>query len=348
MATIRDVAIRAGVSVGSVSAALNRTAPVSEEMRRRVMAAVEELGYTPDGVARSLKLGRTRTIGLVVSDIANPHFTAMISAIEVACDAAGYTLTLCNSAENSDKEFRHLGVMRSQRVDGLILDLSGSGADYAAKVRRAIAVPAIMIDRTVDGLDLDSVLIDNHSAGRVVTEYLLRSGHRRIGVVAGRAGVSTSMQRVAGYREALQDAGIAFDPELVVAGDFQIAPAVEAARALLNRRPRPTAILSINNLMTIGVSKALHDQGFRCPHDISIAGIDDFEWSNAFAPRLTTVAQPIAEIGARAVECLLQRLDDGFEGASRQIVLTPKLIVRDSVRMIGPADAAMAGALPLE
>ncbi len=336
MANIRDVAQRAGVSVGSVSAALNQSASVSKEMRRKVLAAVEELGYTPDGVARSLKLGKTHTIGLVISDIANPHFTAMVSAIEVACDAAGYTLTLCNSAENSDKEMRHLEVMRSQRVDGLILDLSGSGPDYAARLRRTIAVPAVMIDRTVEGLLFDSVLIDNVAAGRMVTEYLLRSGHRRIAVVAGRAGVSTSTDRIAGYREALEDNGIAFDPNLVVAGDFQTEPAAAAARILLNRRPRPTAFFSINNLMTIGVMKELRDQGFRCPEDISIVGVDDFEWSNAFAPRLTTAAQPIADIGARAVQCLLERLTDQYEGAPRRTILTPRLIVRDSVRDLTP------------
>ena len=334
MATIRDVADRAGVSVGSVSAVINKTAPVSDDMRTKVLKAVEELGYTPDGVARSLKLGKTGIVGLLISDIANPHFTALVSAIETALDDAGYTLTLTNSAESTEKEFRHLDVLRRQRVDGLILDLSGTSADYAARLRQAIAVPAVMIDRMVDGLPYDSVLLDNIAAGRLVTEYLLRSGHKRIAVVTGRDGVSTTTDRLHGYRMALEDAGVDYDPQLILPGNFKIDDAANATRTLLNMRPRPTAIFSMNNLMTIGVMIAMRDYGFKCPQDISIAGVDDFEWSNAFSPRLTTAAQPIADIASKAVERLLSRISGDDTGPARQDILPPRLLVRESVRTL--------------
>jgi LacI family transcriptional regulator len=334
MATLRDVARRAGVSIGSASAVVNATAPVSPEMRAKVMRSVEELGYTPDGVARSLRLGRTRTVGLVLPDITNPHFAAMASAIEVACDAAGYTLMFCNTADDSEKELRLLRLMRTQRVDGIILVPSGAAQDTVL-LRQALTAPTVIVDRTVDGLDFDAVLLDNRAAGRMVVEYLIRSGHRRIGIVAGRAGVSLSSERLAGYRETLAENGIPYDPSLVVGGEFQPEPAFRAAVALLHRRPRPTAIFSTSNHTTIGVMKALAEQGLRCPEDISLAGIDDFAWSNAFSPRLTTAAQPIAEIGRSAVETLLGRIRGTAEPAPRRIVLQPQLIVRDSCRTIG-------------
>lgn len=334
MATLRDVALRAGVSIGSASAVVNGTAPVSPTMRGKVMKAVDELGYSPDGVARSLRLGRTRTVGLVLPDITNPHFAAMASAIEVACDVAGYTLMLCNTADDAEKELRLLRLMRTQRVDGIILVPSGATTD-AAPLRQAITAPTVVVDRTMKGLDFDCVLLDNRAASRMVVEYLIRIGHRRIGIVAGQAGISITDERLAGYRETLAESGIAFDESLVAAGDFQTEPAYRAAIRLLHRRPRPTAIFATSNHTTIGVMKALADQGFRCPQDVSVAGIDDFEWSNAFSPRLTTAAQPIAEIGRNAVQSLLERMRGTATPAPRRIVLAPQLMVRDSCRTIG-------------
>jgi LacI family transcriptional regulator len=334
MATLRDVALLAGVSIGSASAVVNSTAPVSPAMRAKVMKAVDELGYSPDGVARSLRLGRTRAIGLLLPDITNPHFAGMASAIEVACDAAGYALMLCNTADDPAKEIRHLRLMRTQRVDGIILVPGGATTD-AERIRQAIVAPTVIVDRTVDGLDFDAVLLDNRAAGRMVVEYLIRSGHRRIGIIVGPAGVSISSERLAGYRETLAENGITFEESLVATGEFQPEPAYRAAITLLHQRPRPTAIFATSNHTTIGVMMALADQGFRCPQDISVAGIDDFAWSNAFSPRLTTAAQPIAEIGRNAVQSLIERMRGVAAPAPRRVLLAAQLIVRDSCRMIG-------------
>lgn len=334
MATLRDVASRAGVSIGSVSAVVNRTAQVSPEMRRKVLSAIDELGYAPDALARGLKLGKTRTIGLVLPDITNPHFAGIAKAIEVACDAAGYMLMLCNTADDPEKELRHLRLLRTQRVAGLVLVLGGVEPGYIDAIRKAIAVPAVMVDRDMRGLDFDSVVLDNRAASRLVVEYLIRSGHRRIAVVAGQPAISLSVERLEGYRQALEEHGVRFDPDLVENGEFQVERAHHAAVALLHRRPRPTAIFSTSNHTTVGVMKALAEQGFRCPADISVAGIDDFEWSGAFSPSLTTAAQPIAEIGRRAVELLMARLDGAETGPPRHVVLAPRLIVRDSCRVL--------------
>lgn len=334
MTTLRDVANRAGVSIGSVSAVINRTAPVSATLRQRVLAAIDELGYAPDGVARSLKTGRTRTIGLVIPDITNPLFAALAATIERACDAAGYALVLCASADDPEKELRHLRLMRTQRADGLVLVLSGVEPGNAEAIRRLVTMPAVLVDRTLRGLaDFDSVTVDNRAAARLAVEHMIRCGHRRIGIVTGRPGISISTERFEGYRQALADAGLDLDEDLAACGDFHIETAMRATAALL--RSRPTAIFSTSNLTTIGVMRAIAEQGLRCPEDVSVAGIDDFEWSTAFSPRLTAVVQPVQAIGRRAVECLLARLAGPPPAEPVRDVFAPQLVVRESCRVIG-------------
>jgi len=335
MATLRDVASRAGVSIGSVSAVVNHSAQVSPAMQAKVIAAIEELGYATDAIARGLKMGKTRTIGLILPDITNPHFAGIARAVEMACDAAGYMLMLCNTADDPDKELRHLRLLHMQRVAGLILVLGGIEPGHVEAIRKAIAVPAVLVDRVMRGLSFDSVLLDNRKASREVVEYLIQCGHRRIGVVAGDPRISLSADRLAGYRQALRKHGIAFDPGLVVFGDFRVEPAFHAAIKLLRCRHRPTAILSTSNHTTIGIMNALAGEGLNCPRDISVAGIDDFEWSGAFEPRLTTAAQPIAEIGTKAVELLLGRLSHTVGDGPRRILLQPRLVLRDSCKQMG-------------
>ncbi|MGO4128173.1 LacI family DNA-binding transcriptional regulator [Inquilinus sp. YAF38] len=336
MTTLRDVANRAGVSIGSVSAVINRTAPVSATLRLRVMAAIDELGYAPDGVARSLKTGRTRTIGLVIPDITNPLFAALAAATERACDAAGYALVLCATADDPEKELRALRLMRTQRADGLILVLSGVEPGNVDAIRRLVTMPAVLVDRTLRGLaDFDSVTVDNRAAARLAVEHMIGCGHRRIGIVTGRPGISISTERFEGYREALAAAGIPLDDDLAACGDFHIETALQATAALLQRRPRPTAIFSTSNLTTIGVMRAIAEQGLSCPQDVSVAGIDDFEWSTAFSPRLTAVVQPVQAIGERAVECLLARLAGPPPTEPVRDVFAPQLVIRESCRAIG-------------
>jgi LacI family transcriptional regulator len=302
-------------------------------MIRRVRKASEEIGYAPDGVARSLKLGRTRTIGLIIPDISNPHFAGLAKAIEVGTDGAGYALMLSNTTDDPDKEVRLLRLMRMQRVDGVILVPCGVEPGHTEAIQKAFPGPTVMVDRVLRGLDHDSVVLDNRAASRMVLEYLIRAGHRRIGIVSGPPTISISIDRLAGYREALAENEVAFDDSLVECGEFQTEPAYRATIALLHKRPRPTAIFSTSCHTTIGVMKALGDQGFQCPQDISVACIDDFEWSSAFSPQLTTAAQPINEIGSKAIGRLLARLA-GEAGGPVQIVLPPRLIVRNSCRVL--------------
>ncbi len=332
MTTLHDVARHAGVSIGSVSTVINNTAPVSPALRAKVLKAVEELGYVPDAVARSLKMGRTRTIGLILPDITNPHFAGIASAIEIACDEAGYSLLLCNTMDNPVKELRDLRLMRTQRVDGVILVPGAAEPGYTDQLRKAVSVPMVLIDRALEGLDCDAVVLDNVAASYGLVDYLVRSGHRRIGIVVGPPTISIAEERLEGYRRALADHAIEFLPDLVARGGFQPEPDYRATAQLLARRPRPTAILSTSNHTTIGVMKALSDQGFRCPEDISVAAIDDFVWATAFSPRLTVMAQPIAEMGRLAAHRLLGRLTATIEGAGERLVAAPTLMVRSSTR----------------
>lgn len=341
MATIRDVARAAGVSVGTASAALSGSAPVSARLSRKVREAVEEVGYAPDGVARSLRLGRTNTLALVISDISNPFFASLAKAVEKAANAAGYSLVLCNTDEDPAKELKLLSLMRVQRVDGIIVAPSGFEADYVAGLNRLSGPPIVMVDRSVPGVAFDDVVVDNVGAARLVTEYLIRLGHRRIAIVGGRPHISTAEERLRGYQEALTAHGIEVEPDLALAADFQAEPAFDAVQALLGRPNPPTAIFAANNMMAIGTVQAVLSMGFRCPDDISIAGIDDFIWSSTMQPRLTTVVQPIEAMGESAVRCLLERLSGGKAPTermeARHVVLPARLLIRESCRRLESA-----------
>jgi LacI family transcriptional regulator, galactose operon repressor len=236
--------------VGTVSATLNGTARVSEKLARRVRLAVSRVGYSPDGVAQSLRLGRTRTIGLVVSDVCNPFFASLSRSVEAAAESAGYALILCNTDEDPERELRLLSVLQMQRVAGVIFSPSGVDESYRERLVRLAgppAPPAVLVDRTLPGLPFDAVTVDNREAGRLATEHLIRLGHRRIAIVSGRAGVLTAEERLAGYRESLARHRLASDESLVVTANFRAETAQAAVQRLLARPRLPTAILAANN-----------------------------------------------------------------------------------------------------
>jgi LacI family transcriptional regulator len=330
MATIRDVARLASVSTATVSATINQSAYVSPELQSRVWEAIERVGYEPDAVARSLRKGQTRLLGLIVADITNPYTTAIVHSMEAAAHARGYTLTLCNSDEDSTKEETYLRLLRTHRADGIILMPSGTGADYAARIERLVKSHLVLVDRTVPGLPYDSVTTDGAAGTEAAIDHIIALGHRRIAIVTGPKEISTSESRLTGYRRALSKHDIAFDSALVHSGDFRQDLAYAAARVLLSQPRPPTAIFASNNLMAIGVMRAVTDMGLRCPQTVSVACFDDFEWATAFHPRLTTVAQPTDAIGAHAIEMLLDRLTGLYQGPPRHTVLRPQLVIRDS------------------
>lgn len=329
-ATIRDVARVAGVSTATVSATMTGSSPVSAALQERVRAAVDSVGYRPDAIARSLRRGETRMLGLLLADITNPFTTAVVHAMEAAAHARGYSLMLCNSDEDVTKERAYLDLLRAHRADGVMLMPVGFGQEYGQRVRRALDCPAVLVDRTIPELTLDAVTVDGAAGTHQAVAHMIELGHRRIGILTGPGGVSASDERLAGYARALAEAGIGPDPNLVRDGNFRQEPAFAATLDLLRGPHPPTALFACNNLMAIGMMRAVAELGLRCPQDLSVACFDDFDWVEAFRPRLTTVAQPTDRIGATAVAMLLDRIGGKHAQEPRRVQLQPRLVLRDS------------------
>jgi LacI family transcriptional regulator len=329
-ATMRDVARLAGVSTATVSFAINNNPRVSPTLRARVMAAIEQTGYAPDAAARALRRGVAPSIGLIVTDITNPSFATIALAVERAARARGYGVFICNTDEQPEEERSYLRLMRAQRVAGLLLATSGrDDAAHAAELAAEVAMPTVLIDRPMSGLAWDSVVTDNVGAAQAAVAHLVALGHRRIGYVGGLPHLVLADQRLAGYRRALADGGIPYDPRLVRQGNYRPHEAAASARALLDRPDRPTAIFGTNAVTVLGVMQGIAELGLAVPREVSVAGVDDVPWATAVRPGLTTVAQPCAELGALAVEMLLARIAQP-DLPPRHVVLPTQLVVRGS------------------
>ena len=332
MANIRDVARKAGVSIATVSAALNGKGPVSEETRQRVADAAAAVGYSPNAIARSLRLGKSRLIGVVVGDITNPFWAAMVRVVENVAIAADYSIIVCNSDDREERELIILDQLRAQHVAGILITPIGRSPGYVQRLSRHDLPPLVAMDQFVPGLKRDFVGVDNRAAVRLLTELLLRLGHRRIAMISGNAGLWTADERLAGFSETMNAAGIAVDPGLCAHTDYRGDTAYAATVPLLTRRDRPTAIIGANNVIALGALQATIDLGFRCPTDLSIAGIDDVPWAGLVRPRITTVAQPIEEISRVAIEWLIERIANPNAGPSRQRTFQPRFIPGESCR----------------
>lgn len=329
MVTIRDVAVRAQVSVATVSAVLNDNKYVSPALAERVRESITTLRYRPNGLARSLKQQRAHILGLILSDITNPFFTTLVRAVEDTARGAGYTLLLGNTDEDVAKEEAYVELLHSRQVDGLILVASAGEHAYLPDLLAA-GLPVVCVDRSLASLGADSVLTDNVAGAYQAVSHLIALGHRRIGIVTGLAGVTSTYQRLDGYRQALVEHGIAWDAALVREGNSRLDGGTTRATDLLALPERPTALFVTNNLMTIGAMRAIEDAGLHCPEDVALIGFDDFEWASVFRPRLTTVRQPVYEIGKVAARMLIQRIERKRTGEAAEILLPPTLIVRES------------------
>ncbi|MFE2633088.1 LacI family DNA-binding transcriptional regulator [Streptomyces sp. NPDC059374] len=333
MATMADVARSAGVSVATVSHVLNGTRPVLPHTRQAVLDAVDELGYTPNTLARSLVTSRTRSIGLAVSAISNPYFTEILQGVEAAALERGYGLLIADPHDDPRHERKVAQLLHERRVDGMIVAPSPDPRELLSYLGRH-KVPAVLLDRVVDLSSDGSLVCDQICAesaaptARLVT-HLAGLGHRRIGMVAGLPGLSTTVERLAGYRDGLAAAGLAYDGDLVVHGDSESPGAEQATAALLALASPPTALVTANNAMTIGVLRALREHRLSVPGDIALCCFDDFAWADLFSPRLTAIAQPSREIGAEAVRMLLDRLAEP-DGPARTLRLPCTFVHRTS------------------
>ncbi|MCP4165807.1 MAG: LacI family transcriptional regulator [Chloroflexi bacterium] len=328
MITMRDVAEHAGVSVATVSHVINDTRPVSDHLRMRVQGSMNQLGYQPNRLARSLRRGKTHTIGMIVADSANPFFAEVARGVEDTTFGHNHSLILCNSDGDLDKELFYVNRLAEKQVDGILFVAAGVSGEHILALQRRF-LPVVVIDRDLPDVAVDSVFTDNRRGGYLVTQHLLALGHRRIACVTGPSDVTPSADRVAGYRRALQDAGIDVDERLVIRGDFDYESGYGAVEQFLKSKPGPSALFACNDLMAMGAISAATKMGLHVPADLSIVGYDDVRLASFTVPPLTTIEQPKHEIGVLAATLLFQRIQQPDLPPRRRLLET-SLKIRQS------------------
>jgi LacI family transcriptional regulator len=337
MATIREVAESAGVSYATVSHVINNTRVVTQETRERVLAAMTSLNYRPNALARSLRQGKTNTMGLVLPDSANPFFAEISRSIEAEAFKKGYSVFLCNTELDTQRELFYVDVLSKKQVDGIIFVAAGDQADSLDFLLRQ-NMSVVMIDRDLPNVQVDAVLTDHQLGGFLATQHLIELGHERIACIAGPSSITPSAERIIGYRKALEQAGLPYAEELIMRGDYHPQSGMDIMHSILQMSPRPTAIFALNDLMALGALRAAAEAGCSIPNDLAIVGYDDLELARFTNPPLTTIAQPKKEIGARAVNLLVDRIARKGGPPSR-VVLPPELIVRRSTQPASNAES---------
>jgi LacI family transcriptional regulator len=348
--TLLDVARAAGVSTATAARALGGYGSVSPATLERVKAAAQELGYRPNGLARSMITGQTRSLGVVLADIQNPFFYGALRGITDTARSHSFDVLLANTDEDASDERKALKTLAERRVEGLILCPADSDDKDRSHLISLLdsGMPVVLLDRAIPGLKMDTVGLDNRKAAREATQALIDAGHRRIAIVTGaspkvehklhtvqmkgveRASVATSGARAAGYRDAMTAAGIELNPAYLTAGGFHRDDAEATARSLMLLPTPPTAILAFDSILTLGALLAFRHLGIRCPTDVSLVGFDDPEWAEVVSPQLTVVRQPVYEIGVKACELLLRRIAQPDLPPARHR-LRGTLITRESV-----------------
>lgn len=338
-ATINDVARRAGVSTATVSRALTAPDHVAEKTRARVMAAIEETGYTPNVTARNLRAQSTKIVLALLPGMSNTFFTPILNSIEDTLSASGYGLIIGDTRNSPAKEAHYARLIRAGQVDGVILftghPLRGDDAEVGPDL-----VPISLVCNEIPGEDAYSVFdVANRQAARSAVEFLLSAGHRRIAHIGGPQRNVEARERLAGYREGLATGGIAFDPDLVWGENFRFDAGEVAARRYLDLDDRPTAVFAAADEAAIGFIKTLRDVGIRTPEHVSVIGFDDIDSANFLDPPLTTMQQPRADLGRAAAEDLLTRMERNAPPVPPARIRLPcRLIVRESVMSVPVAE----------
>lgn len=331
-ATLKDVALAAGVSQSTTSRALRGVGYAAPEVRERVVAAAAELGYVPDTMARSLRKQKSWSIGVLVSDLRNPFYADLAAGVGRCAREHGYTMVLVADEGLLEVERAAAEAFVGMRAAGVVLTpLSQRVSAYL----RGQHVPVVEVDRQFSGGECDSVLIDNEGAARRITEHLVSLGHRRIALLIDETEWTTGSDRLSGYRHALEESGIPVDPGLIIEGVWDAGGARRAVVDALARRVRPTAVFAANNLLAEGLWRAAHDLGLRIPHDLSIVSFDDAQWMSMVEPGVSAIAQDAHTVGAAAMEHLLARIADPAREPV-QTVLDTRIIARGSTAAPAP------------
>lgn len=328
--TLKDVALAANVSRATAARALSSYGYVGDETALRVQQAADRLGYRANRVAKALRSGQLPIVGFVPGDIQNPFFAHIAHDLEVELRQQGRNLLIASSEENVEQEKELLESLRSLGLRGFILaPASSSDTRHIAKMVRE-GMACVLIDRVAEGVRCDSVIVDNKAGAHEAISYLVANGHRRIGFLTEGSQIFTAQERQAGYLMALADHGIAPDESLIALSRSAVEHAIDATIRLFSQRDRPTALFTVDSLMTQGALLGLRSMGLGIPHDVSLIGFDDFDLATFTDPQITVVAQPIAHIGPLAARLLVERLE-GLNEAPRQTRFPTRLIVRGSV-----------------
>jgi LacI family transcriptional regulator len=329
MTTLYDVAKRAGVAPITVSRVINNSGYISQETRQRVLAAVEELGYVPNRLARGLRSRRSNVLALVLADISNPFFTLIARGVEDTASKQGYMVIYCNTDESEEEEQKYIDLLLQNRVDGILLVPAGNGM-AALQATQRNNTPVVVIDRRIPGAEADSVRGDSFGGAYHLGRLLLELGHRRIALLNGPAGVSTADERRDGFYSALSEAGISLEEQLLFSGRFTTESGRQMALQALAATPRPTALLAANNFIALGALQAVQECGLVVPQDIALVGFDDLPDSLVAFPFLTVAVQPAYEMAQKATELLLARLAGAGPAGLQEIILPTRLAVRQS------------------
>jgi LacI family transcriptional regulator len=329
LATMKDVAQRAGVSPSTVSHVMNETRFVSQQLRDRVLHAMKELNYQPSAVARSLRTKRTQVIALVIPDITNPYFPEVARGVQDVAEENEYSVILCNTDRIRGRELRFLKALRGQQVDGLILNPSEVTFGDLQDLQDA-QIPVVLIGSQIDHPDLDVVMVNNVQGAYDAVSHLIDLGHRRIGLVGGPRAASSGEQRFQGYIRALATHDIPIDEEIITEGRFTREGGHESMKRLLALQSPPTAVFASSDVMAIGALMAIQEEGLQVPNDVSLVGFDDIAEASTTTPKLTTVSQPKYQTGKVAAQLLFDRVEGTSPGERQKIVLSHQLVIRDS------------------
>lgn len=311
MATIKEVADRAGVAVGTVSHVITGSVPVSEGLKRKVLAAIRELDYHPNHVARSLKTAKTRTLGIIVPDMTIPYFPKVIRGAETAARKRGYTLIAVNSDDDGERQRELFSLLRSQRVEGILVVIAAAPTPVNQIARLIDAgMRMVCLDRIPDRVPVDSVSVEDMEGAEMGVDHLLGRGYRRIAAVTGPQSLKNERQRLQGYRQAMQRAGMEPGDDLIWTGNLRSEDiAAMCAERLRGPQARPEAIFATNGPTGLGVLRAMRACGLRTPEDLGLVTFDELTSDDLFLPAITTVVQPAYDIGSRAAEILLDRIE---------------------------------------
>ena len=339
--TIRQIAQKADVSIGTVSHVINGTAAVREKLRVRVLEAIRSLGYQPSQLARGLRRNQTSILVMIIPDVTNPFFPAVIRGVEDVAFKNKFRLVLCNTDNDRRKETLYLNEMRSYSPAGWLV-IPSADSEIASHFAKMPGPPVVCLDRQPQGWDGDLVLVANEAGAYSATRHLLRMGHRHIAVITGPLHLANAVERLNGFKRALAEANVPIDADYIQEARFERNSGYSAAKLLLRMMPRPTAIFACNDLMALGVLLAARELGLHCPEDLSIVGFDNLEFAELTAPALTTVHQPGYQLGTAAARLLLERIA-GSQKPRQKVVLPTELRSRQSV---GPPSEASPARLP--